>query len=600
MTLFRRLALATTLTTLGVITVGGLVRATGSGDGCPNWPKCFGRWLPPAEYHAIIEWSHRAIGAVAIALLCVTLLVAIVKHRRERRILIPTLLATPGIFMQAILGAVVVAAKTRADYSRFEASLVTGHIATAMMLVGVLVYVTVTAYKLDGRVPVAEPAARIRRLAMLSAASVFGLILIGAYVRGSHAGLVFADWPLMNGTVVPALGGLATTHLLHRAAALIVGIVVAVFVWRARTGPAKHFARAAGALFLAQVFVGGLQVWTKLAWPPVVAHVALSALIWSCLVAAATLTPKRMREAAAASDAEPGRARSLAATLKAYVALTKPRIVVLLVVTTVPTMMLAARGMPPVMLVVWTVVGGTLAAGGANAINMYLDRDIDTVMVRTRNRPLPAHAIEPGPALLFAMSLAVASFVLMSIEVNVLAAVLTQAAVVFYVFVYTIGLKRTTPQNIVIGGAAGAVPVLVGWAAVTGTVATPAYLLFAVVFLWTPPHFWALAMRFSKDYAAAGVPMMPVVAGARSTQRQIVLYTLATVGVTIALYPAARMGELYLGAALVLGALFVRRALDLLRNGSADAAYRLFRYSIVYLAALFAAVGIDAGIGRVV
>jgi len=290
------------------------------------------------------------------------------------------------------------------------------------------------------------------------------------------------------------------------------------------------------------------------------------------------------------AEARPG----FATTLRAYVALTKPRIIMLLVVTTVPTMLLAARGWPSGWLIAATVFGGTLAAGAANTINMYLDRDIDAVMKRTSRRPLPAHRMSPQRALAFGIVLQALSFFFMAATVNLPAALLTQSAVVFYVFVYTMGLKRSTPQNIVIGGAAGAVPVLVGWAAVTGRVGWPAVVLFAIIFFWTPAHFWALAMRYSDDYRAAGVPMLPVVAGARATQRQIVLYTVLTVAVTLVLLPVARMGTIYLVAAVGLGAWFLQRALRLLRTGTPAAAMGVFRASLGYLALLFAALGVDA------
>ena len=235
-------------------------------------------------------------------------------------------------------------------------------------------------------------------------------------------------------------------------------------------------------------------------------------------------------------------------SLRAYIALTKPRIIELLLVTTVPAMVLATREVPGIQfghwawLTVWTLVGGTLAAGSANAINCYLDRDIDELMVRTRRRPLPAHQVDPERAVVFGLVLGVVSFVVLAWFVNLLAAFLALLAIAFYVVVYTIVMKRTTPQNIVIGGAAGALPPVIGWAAVTGNVGVPALLLFALVFYWTPPHFWALSLRIRKDYAAAGVPMLPVVRGVAETSRQIGLYTILMVAISIILWAVARMG----------------------------------------------------------
>jgi protoheme IX farnesyltransferase len=279
--------------------------------------------------------------------------------------------------------------------------------------------------------------------------------------------------------------------------------------------------------------------------------------------------------------------------LGAYVALTKPRIIELLLVTTVPTMIVAERGLPSPWLVLATVVGGTLAAGGANAINMYVDRDIDTMMHRTRHRPLATGAINPRAALVFAISLEVLAFGLLWWTVNLLSAVLASAACLFYVFVYTLWLKRTSSHNIVIGGAAGAAPVLIGWSAVTGTLDWPPVILFGVIFYWTPPHFWALAIRYREDYARADVPMLPVVAGFRPTSLRILLYTLLLVGLTVLFAPVAGMGNVYLAAALVLGAVFTLLAVRLWRDGTPALAMRLFAWSISYITLLFGAMAAD-------
>ncbi|MEY2450239.1 MAG: heme o synthase [Acidimicrobiaceae bacterium] len=277
----------------------------------------------------------------------------------------------------------------------------------------------------------------------------------------------------------------------------------------------------------------------------------------------------------------------------AYVALTKPRIIELLLVTTVPTMVVADRGLPHLGLIVATVLGGTMAAGGANAINMYVDRDIDKVMHRTRHRPLVTGVIEPGNALVFAIGLEIVAFVFLWATVNLLSAVLAVSATLFYVFVYTLWLKRTSSHNIVIGGAAGAVPVLVGWSAVTNRLDWAPLVLFAVIFYWTPPHFWALAIKYREDYAAADVPMLPAVASLRTTAVRIVAYTVVLWALTVLFSPVAGMGHLYLGSAIVLGAVFMGLALELLRKATPAAAMRLFAYSITYITLLFGAIAVD-------
>ena len=279
----------------------------------------------------------------------------------------------------------------------------------------------------------------------------------------------------------------------------------------------------------------------------------------------------------------------------AYVALMKPRIIELLLITTVPAMVLAERGWPGTWLVLATLIGGTLSAGGANAINNYVDRDIDQIMRRTSKRPLARQQVDPRSALVFGTALGVAGFAWLWVTTNLLAASLSTAALLFYVFIYTMLLKRTTPQNIVIGGAAGAAPALVGWAAVTGSLSLSAWILFAIVFYWTPPHFWALSLKYRDDYEAAGVPMLPVVAGVERTTRQIVLYTAILGLVSLALVPVADLGWIYMLAAIVLGLGFLIEAFRLTRDPGR--AMRLFSYSNVYLALLFAAVWIDATIG---
>jgi protoheme IX farnesyltransferase len=283
----------------------------------------------------------------------------------------------------------------------------------------------------------------------------------------------------------------------------------------------------------------------------------------------------------------------LTARLRGYLALTKPRIIELLLVTTVPTMLVAEQGMPSVWLIVATVIGGTFAAGGANAINMYVDRDIDSVMRRTRNRPLVTGLIEPAHALAFAIGLEVVAFAWLWGFVNLLSAVLAVSACLFYVFVYTLWLKRTSTSNIVIGGAAGAAPVLIGWSAVTDSLAWEPWLLFAVIFFWTPPHFWALAVRYKDDYAAADVPMLPVVASLRSTSIRILVYTAVVWALTLVFAPVAEMGPTYWVAAVVLGAVFMAFAVRLYLDPTPKRAMRLFSWSISYVTLLFGAMALD-------
>ena len=589
MALLRRLSAAAALSTLALVAIGGTVRATGSGDACPDWPRCFGRWIPPLELHALVEYSHRLAAAMAGVLILATAWVAWRRARGDRGILWPAALAVVVVIVQAGIGRIRILADDPA-----KALIVTVHFLVAMALVS-LVVATATA----SRVPRARkgdpaPASRpVRRLLWWTLGATVLLLLLGAYVRGEGASLVFLDWPLMDGRIVPRFGEEGTVAAFaHRVAALVVVVLGAAAAARAGRGLSRPSHRAlawtALGLLLVQAALGAAAVLTRLAPAAVAGHVIGGGLAWATLVALAVAVHRRTPPATT-----PAGRRKARETVAAYLQLVKPDIIVLLLVTTVPAMILAAGGMPPASLVLATLFGGTLGAAGANAINCYLDRDIDEVMARTRGRPLPAHRLAPEAALRFGLVLVGASFLWLATTVNVLAAGLTLAAAAFYVIVYTVLMKRSTPQNIVIGGAAGAVPALVGWAAVTGSIGLPAVVLFAIVFYWTPPHFWALAMKYAGDYRAAGVPMLPAVRSARETAVSILLYSVMVVAVSLLLYPVARLGTLYLSAAVVLGVVLVAYAVRVVRDRAPRTAMALFRYSITYLGLLFAAAAAD-------
>ena len=613
MTRFQKLAVSTTVSTLTLIVWGGIVRATGSGDGCPDWPTCFGSWVPRWEYHTLIEYVHRALGVVSGLLAVALAVVGIIELRRARRgrplttpyaAVVLAVWLVPLFAVQGALGGAVV-------NSALDPAVVTLHFGLAMIVLGVVVAVTALSFLPD------RPAGErdYAWLALTTALATFALLLVGTYVRAEGAGLAFRDWPLMGGRLVPSFDSPGAPEMFaHRLLAIAVAALVLWMAVRSRTMTHRsarliRLSTAAGTLFVAQILVGGVNVITDLAVWPRALHVGMSAAIWAVVVALAVVarrepgaTERRDQPEAATDDVaeEPVAMRD---TITAYYRLTKPRIIVLLLITTVPAMMLAEQGIPSLWLMLATLVGGTLAAGAANAINMYLDRHIDEVMRRTRGRPLPAHQVSPERALAFGFWLGAFSFLFLTVTVNMLAATLALAAIAFYVVIYTMWLKRSTTQNIVIGGAAGAAPALIGWAAVTGSLALPAWILFAIVFVWTPPHFWALSLRFSGDYAAAGVPMLPVVKGSQETKRQIFLYALVLFATTLLLAPVANMGPIYTVTAVVLGGVFVYRALLLWRRTDTDSAtestdsdrsWRLFTYSIVYLATLFGAVALDA------
>lgn len=602
MTRFQKLAALTLVTALLLVTVGVVVRATDSGLGCPDWPLCHGQLIPPLDdAKAWIEWIHRGIAVVIGFQILGLAFLALRDHRDRPSLLWPSLASVGLVGFQAWLGRETVRLGNSGES-------VTAHLAAAMVLVGLLVFVTVRA-GFPARLPGRGASQRFTLVATFAAVTTFALLLFGSNVTATDTALVFPDWPLMGGSLIPPLTEVSSAHILHRWIAAIVGLIVAAVAFVAWRDRRRHpglarLAILAAALFAVQAVIGGLQVLTRLSEWSQTLHLALGAAIWALLVALATASHYTARAAGEHVLAGPGARtadgpRTRGDSVRAYIALTKPRIIELLLVTTVPAMVLATRFVPGVdwgewgWLVLWTMVGGTLAAGSANAINCYLDRDIDLLMARTRRRPLPAHEVDPERAVVFGIVLGIVSFAVMVAFVNLLAAFLTMLAIAFYVVVYTMLLKRTTPQNIVIGGAAGAVPPLVAWAAVTGEVGLPAVVLFAVIFLWTPPHFWALAIKYREEYARAAVPMLPVVATPEETRTQIFLYAALLLPMSLLLVATSDASWVYGAAAVVLGAAFLWRTWELRGDDRPAAAMGVFRFSIYYLALLFVAVAAD-------
>ena len=591
-----RLSVGTAALSFLLAGVGGLVRATDSGMGCPGWPRCYGSWIPPMERAALIEMSHRYL-AVLVGLGVVATGIAALRSKDRQTKWLGAALA-PLLVVQSLLGAYVVGRE-------LEAWTVVAHLGLGMSFVATLLALAVhTAVPRRGR---GQP--RLNRLIGATAGVVFFQLLLGSWVTGRGAGLAFPDFPLHDGRVVPAFAGEAEAlQFAHRATAyLIVALVVVVSVRARRTFGRRALAttlvRAAAALVVVQVVLGALNVLTELHAASVTAHLAVATLIWGSMWSA-WLVARRSAgidesgqierpvedEPARAPTDSPPRTRSKVA---AYTVLTKPRIIELLLVTTLPTMVVAARGLPGAGLMAATLLGGALAAGGANALNMVVDRDIDARMDRTAGRPIVTGEISPRAAVIFAVGLEVAAFLVLAVFANLLSAALAMSATAFYVGVYTLWLKRRTPQNIVIGGAAGAVPVLVGWAAVTGRIDWAPVVLFAVIFAWTPPHFWALAIKYRDDYSRAEVPMLPSVVSLARTARQILVYTVGLWALTLLFAPVGDMGAIYLSAAVVLGAIFVGRAVGLMRTLTEKAAGGVFKWSLTYVMLLFAAMAAD-------
>lgn len=591
----RRLSIATVLLTWLLVVSGSAVRVTEAAGSCGGWPLCQGQVLSVGGGDATVASTHRLLTVVAG---CAILLLAAWVWRRA---------GSSGTVRRAMAAAVTLLAvqiavgalTARGSVSDATTAL---HFALSMALfacvltAAVRVVVPTSPMHLAGRLP----SEGFALLSVATSLAILGVMLTGAYVTGQGAGTACRDWPMCNGRSFLSGGDrFADINALHRLATAGAALLIVALVWQAvrlRRGSrlVTWCVLASAALFAIQVLVGAGQEWSGLSAGLRVAHISVAVLVWGGLFVTA-LVAFAAAHATDTADEEQTRTAplSLRMTVLAYVNLMKPRIIELLLVTTVPAMVLAARGMPNIWLIAGTVLGGMLTAGGANAINCYIDRDIDQVMKRTRGRTLATHQVRPERALTFGIAIGVLGFLELAVLINVLSAALSVSAILFYVFIYTMWLKRSTDQNIVIGGAAGAIPPLVGWAAVTGRVDLPALVLFGIIFLWTPPHFWALALRYRDDYASANVPMLPVVRGEEATRRQIFLYSVILVASTILLYTTGGAGIVYLVIALLLGAVLLRMAFQLLRSRDAFPVMKLFTYSITYLSALFAAMIVD-------
>ncbi|MGQ0551364.1 MAG: heme o synthase [Armatimonadota bacterium] len=586
MNTIRTLALVTSLATFVLLVVGATVSATGAGLACPDWPLCNGRLIPSLDRLVLIEYGHRLLAsAVGGMMLALTLLV----WRRARG---QTGLVKLMVLLLVLLGAQVGLGGATV-LSALKPVVVGTHLAAAMAFLGLLAMFTARTYW-ETDFPQERPPvpAGLRRTAHVALGLAFLQITVGGFVSAFGAGLACPDFPLCNGRVLPTAQPVILIHTFHRLVAFALVVAIAVLAARARASRDRIIRAAAAAavlLVIVQVTLGALNVWTRLDATVRIAHLAGAAALLGTL--AVFMVRVRGQEAATGTPAVVAGGLGWASD---YLSLTKPRIIVLLLVTTITTMVVAAGGAGfGAALAVYTLLGGAMAAGAANAINCYWDRDIDAVMRRTRGRPLPSGRVTPRRALAFGIGLGVAAVLVLGLRVNWLSALLAGSGIAFYVGVYTVWLKRSTPQNIVIGGAAGAIPPLVGWAAVTNSVGLPAVVMFAIIFLWTPPHFWALALNREDEYRAAGVPMLPVVRGTAQTLKQMVWYTIALFAATLGLAALGVVGPVYLASAVILAIPWIILVARLVRRTTAGTAWAFFEYSIVYLGLLFAAMAID-------
>lgn len=602
-----RIAWVTLIWHVVTILAGTIVRATGSGDGCgSHWPLCNGEVLPVAPtIKTIIEFTHRRISAFDGLLVLITVGLVGYRFRFRHTATHAALVMLVLTGFEAWIGKYIVNAGLVAENkSMFRAVWMSLHLVNTFVL---LTSSAVTAWCASNR-----PAIRLRRQGPVLAVILLTFVtMIVLGISGAITALGDTLYPANSHDEVMRLAradnapAILRLRILHPYIALSAGcfiVIVAAMLKHLR--PSRETARwgsMVGWLFVLQTAVGGLNVWLRAPIPMQVIHLLLADAVWLSMVflsvGALSADVVHLEDKSFAPDLESGVPVAANATWKDYLALTKPRVISLLLLTSMTAMFVAAKGWPGFGVFIAVFVGGFLSAGAANALNMVVDRDIDARMERTKHRPTVTSVIPGRNAFAFAMTLAVLSFLVLWLGANLVAATASLGGLAFYVVVYTLFLKRRTTQNIVIGGAAGCFPPLVGWAAVTGDLGGAlAWYLFAIIFVWTPAHFWALALMIKDEYARVGVPMLPSVAGDKATAIQIVVYAVLTVAVSLLPWFQGLVGLIYAITAIILGLLLVGRSGILIQNTSRPSAKSAYLFSMLYLALLFVAMAIDRSV----
>ena len=602
---FARFAWGLLLYNIVVIVWGALVRASGSGDGCgAHWPLCDGQILPGlATAKMQIEFIHRTMSELDGPLIVALGAWAFRVFPRGHRVRFSAILAVGFMISEALIGAVLVKKGLVAQNTSISRAVwLSGHLVNTFLL---LAWLTLTALWSSG-------VERLKWRGQGAIAWALGFALLGAILLGISGAVtalgdtlfpVHTTAEVIQQTLTPGAHILQRLRIVHPLIAMSVGLyllLIAGLVGHLRPSPAVQKAcRALVTLFVAQMGIGLLNktlaapIWIQLL------HLLAADLLWITIVTlfASALAVNVPQVELAGPEIPLGAVPAFVggATWRDYYALTKPRVISLLLFTTLAAMFIAADAAHHVTLWLFTAVfiGGYAAAGAANVFNMVIDRDIDGLMKRTAERPTVTQKITSRQALIFGFVLETLSFTLLWGAANLLTAALALCGLVFYILVYTLGLKRRTTQNIVIGGAAGCFPPLVGWAAVTGSLSPLAWCLFAIIFVWTPVHFWALALLLKEDYASVGIPMLPVVRGERVTVIQIGLYTIVTVIISLLPFFQRQTSALYLLGALALNAVLALRSLRLFQNPDRPRASALFHYSMLYLALLFLFMAVD-------
>jgi protoheme IX farnesyltransferase len=580
-----RLSFAVAILAFALIVVAGAdLRASGT-DACAGWGDCSGWTYLTAESGAIGRLHLAVAGLTGLATIALVAL-AWLRLRDDHRVM------RAAVAALALIGVQVVAVTLPGGGSAASWG-ATAHLGATALLLALAIYL------------VALPSWQALRASALAAgsypaivgwsvAAVFAVLISGAYLTAAGNATECGGWPICDSSGSSGIIS-ADAHGLHRVLVVSAGALLAILAFqtlrsqrstRLRTG----IVGALLAIFTIEIVVGAFSATGSESALISATHFGAAGLSWSLLVVLGLATGVGVAPATAT-----GSQLSIRDAARDYLRVMKPGIIVLLLITTVGAMLVAGPW-PSIWLVLATMLGGALASGGASALNCYIDRDIDPVMARTRKRPLPTGRLTPLQVRNFGLVLSVLAVIELWLLVNPLAAMLALAGNVFYVMIYTNWLKRSTPQNIVIGGAAGAFPPLVGWAAVTGTITLPALLLFAIIFYWTPPHFWSLALLKARDYERAGIPMLPVTHGAQYTRKMILLYAILLVGITLLVVPAGAAGWLYLALATALGLVFVGMAAKMYVEGTSRLAWRLFKFSNYYLTLVLAAMVLDRAV----
>lgn len=584
---FRHVLILAALMTYIVIVLGVLTRVS-AGQGCPDWPTCYGSWSMPVQSTSMLEYIHRTATALAGFLGLLVLAWSWRQFRQQRLIFIPVLLSVFAFGAEIAVSAAGV-------LNLLPGSLESGlHLGLALLIFAFQLLAVSAAFQ-------EEIPNRLRfessfsRISIFTLAAVFVLLVSGTLVSVTGASQFCRSWPLCD-----PQGILGWINLGHRLIVGLTGLLVLFQLLRSwqtqRSKPAILVAATTTAvLLISQALMGAVDVAQN--FPPhlLALHMATSVAVFATATITASMSGlANLSEEDERLEHQAWRERSPKGMLKDFLMLTKPIVVLLLLVTTYAGMVIGAEAWPPLVLTFWTLVGGFMAAGGSGAINQYIDRSDDHLMQRTQKRPIPSGRLTPGEGLAYGVAMSLASFFIMVAFVNLLAAMLTLAGIIYYVLLYSVFLKKTTVQNIVIGGGAGAIPPLVGWAAATGSLNIPSLFLFAIVFMWTPPHFWALAIVRSKDYARAGVPMLPVVRGNAETRKQILIYTVELVALTLLIPIFGLGGGIYFFLAVLLGFWLLAAAWKVWKVEGNKVAWKMYRYSSMYLAFIFAALMVDA------